>query len=764
MMEVGPQRLNIQEEEGEGVGERDEVVVPRQQRQFCQNRNGLNTGAVAAAGWVLTAVFAILYGLEVAKSTAPRGGEVFPTPVIVKLTKKTYPENPNYERMIIQGFNDSDATMASKSSLAGILRWVNQQGFWYLEVYPVSSSEKDCFITNHTDLYGKLDSPTSLTPLNAINKSYCNLYDFRLVIFNDLDEGATVHFHGLTPPSNEDGVPFVSNANIHPKNIQRYRFNQNTYAGFYWMHSHTGFQQAFGVATPIVLHHSDTYIESNNFQREDDMIIMFEEGFIYPHCAYSGNWWYHNECSTINKTDFGKLAFFMNRREEPLDHTPNEAAKHIRIRFLNGGSEAPWRIKGTNLTKDGMEILATDGNDVKRGTYRKEFVLGLANRIDVLVEVDPNRDMLMTGTQMRHSGNVKDPALRHIVIRGQRTPRNERINITNLPTFANNTNSPILQNFNLMAELTAAHPFVKRKVTRSFTVWNRGGDQFGGFPLTIFEDLMTSNGLQNFNATPRTGLVNNYTQLNQLKFQLPPFKQYRHNKTGMIISTRRNCTACNNGGIASLSGIRKRPPSGKNLYTIPYTVENATNATQGNDYCCWEWCDVPPDQCDNFKLEDVKHYKRNTNYIPVCFGDRVRILFINTASFEAQEGHPMHLHGHDFVLRELYNITGASPNIKLIPGDSQTFNVTGPKVDTIWVPFNQALTFDFDAYNPGEHLFHCHNDFHLENGMMTTLRYMDNDYCQDLPKFKGGENKYPTQLCEMGNCAPPSKLSEKKEP
>jgi len=185
---------------------------------------------------------------------------------------------------------------------------------------------------------------------------------------------------------------------------------------------------------------------------------------------------------------------------------------------------------------------------------------------------------------------------------------------------------------------------------------------------------------------------------------------------------------------------------------------------QRKDYCCWEWCDVPPDQCDNFKLEEVKDYKRNTNYIPVCFGDRVRILFINTASFEAHEGHPMHLHGHDFVLRELYNITGASPNIKLIPGDNQTFNVTGPKVDTIWVPFNQALTFDFDAYNPGEHLFHCHNDFHLENGMMTTIRYMDNDYCQDLPKFKGGENKYPTQFCEMGNCAPPSKLSMKKEP
>jgi len=733
------QQLNEQEEQGDDATGRDGSINPP---------NGLILGT-GIFGWTLAALFALLYGLEVAKSVAPMGGNDFPTPVIIKLKKKVYVENQDYERMIIQGANGSDtATASDPESTAGILRWVNQQGFWYLEIFPVTSSGKDCLITNPEDLFGKRYSPIAY---NSQNESSCNHYDFRLVIFNDLEEGATVHFHGLMPPSNQDGVPFVSNAKVHPGNLQRYRFNQNTYPGLHWMHAHTGFHQAFGVAAPIILQHSDSYIENTNFQRKDDVVIMFEEGFIYPKCAYSPVAWYDNECKTIPKKDHAKLAFFMNRREEPLDHTPNDGIEHIRIRFLNGGSEAPWRIDGTNLTEGGMEILATDGQDVERGVYRKKFVLGLANRIDVLVKIEPNRDMLITGIQMKHSGNVRDPALRHIVIRGRSTPNDKKIDIRNLPTFANNTNSPILKNFDLMADLTASHPFPERNFTRSFTVWNRGGDQQGGFPLTIFEGLKS---LKDFNATPLTGPVHNYTQLNQLKFQLPPYKRYRNKKTGMVISTRRNCAACSSDHD---SGIRERPPSGSNKYNILYTHENSP--PKGDDTCCWEWCDVPPEECEDFELEDVKNYEPNTNYIPVCFGDRVRILFINTASFEAQEGHPMHLHGHDFVLRKLYDIKDGKD---LIPDDSQTFDITGPKVDTIWVPFDRALTFEFDAFNPGEHLFHCHNDFHLENGMMTTIRYMHDDYCQDLPEFKGGENKYPTQFCGMDDCTP-AELSEKKE-
>jgi hypothetical protein len=354
-----------------------------------------------------------------------------------------------------------------------------------------------------------------------------------------------------------------------------------------------------------------------------------------------------------------------------------------------------------------------------------------------------------------HRGNVKNPALRHIVIRGKN--EDKKINATALPTFGTgaNANSKILQNFDLFESLTAAHPHSDRKVTKTFTVVNRGGDQFGGFPLSIYRDQHLSVPKPGSDEDKRYNLypVKNYTELNQLKFQLPPYKVYRNEISGDEISTRRNCKDCAIGPYNS-SGIRDRPG-------IDYEIEYKDSEAQGDDKCCWEWCDVPESECENFKLRDVNEYRTNKNYIPVCYGDRVRILFINTASFEGSEGHPMHLHGHDFTLTALYNVTGdtltdKNPR-KLQALENPTFRITGPKVDTIWVPYNQAVAFEFDAYNAGEHLFHCHNDFHLENGMMTTIRYMHDDTCaNNLPNFTGGTNEYPQQFCSMDNCSPES--------
>ena len=92
---------------------------------------------------------------------------------------------------------------------------------------------------------------------------------------------------------------------------------------------------------------------------------------------------------------------------------------------MNGVSEAPWRINSTNLTES-MEILASDGHDVERGKIKKEFVLGLANRSNVLVKLESNRDMLITAIQMKHSGDVVNPALRHIVICSTSKPDNNK--------------------------------------------------------------------------------------------------------------------------------------------------------------------------------------------------------------------------------------------------------------------------------------------------------------------------------------------------
>ena len=85
--------------------------------------------------------------------------------------------------------------------------------------------------------------------------------------------------------------------------------------------------------------------------------------------------------------------------------------------------------------------------------------------------------------------------------------------------------------------------------------------------------------------------------------------------------------------------------------------------------------------------------------LAVTKGQRVRVRLIN----ESKMFHPIHLHGHTF----------------------QVLAAAGPaaRKDTVLVAPLQTVEFDFDANNPGSWITHCHNDYHLESGMATFIRY-----------------------------------------
>ncbi|MCU6482193.1 multicopper oxidase family protein [Arthrobacter sp. A2-55] len=77
-------------------------------------------------------------------------------------------------------------------------------------------------------------------------------------------------------------------------------------------------------------------------------------------------------------------------------------------------------------------------------------------------------------------------------------------------------------------------------------------------------------------------------------------------------------------------------------------------------------------------------------------GERVEVKFTN----ETMMWHPMHIHGHTFQV-------GAA----------------GARKDTVIVRPMQTVTVYFDADNPGQWLFHCHNAYHAERGMMGVFSY-----------------------------------------
>jgi multicopper oxidase len=86
----------------------------------------------------------------------------------------------------------------------------------------------------------------------------------------------------------------------------------------------------------------------------------------------------------------------------------------------------------------------------------------------------------------------------------------------------------------------------------------------------------------------------------------------------------------------------------------------------------------------------------DTGALPVSQGERVRLRFANMSMMF----HPMHVHGHTFALRE-----------------------GGARKDTVIVRPMQAVEVDLEADNPGQWAAHCHNLYHAETGMMTTLSY-----------------------------------------
>ena len=68
--------------------------------------------------------------------------------------------------------------------------------------------------------------------------------------------------------------------------------------------------------------------------------------------------------------------------------------------------------------------------------------------------------------------------------------------------------------------------------------------------------------------------------------------------------------------------------------------------------------------------------------------------------------HPIHVHGH-------------TPQIGKAAG--------GVRKDTVNVLPGENIQLVFQANNPGEWMLHCHNAYHLEAGMATSLRYSSND-------------------------------------
>ena len=105
---------------------------------------------------------------------------------------------------------------------------------------------------------------------------------FRVRVENRIDEPSLIHWHGLTPPWQQDGVPRVSGPPIPPGGSADYDFPLR-FGGTYWMHSHQGLQEQLMMSAPLIIR------DARDRADQQEVIVMLGDfSFTPPEQIFEG--------------------------------------------------------------------------------------------------------------------------------------------------------------------------------------------------------------------------------------------------------------------------------------------------------------------------------------------------------------------------------------------------------------------------------------------------------------------------------------------
>ncbi len=209
---------------------------------------------------------------------------------------------------------------------------------------------------------------------------------FRARVRNDLDVETLLHWHGLNPPSAQDGVPMLSQAPLKPGQSFDYDF-VNTRSGTHWMHSHFGLQEQQLLAAPLIVRETAEPL----FDEQEHVVLLHDFTFRDPQeilaelkggGGHAGHAMSGMEMAMFNDITFD--AFLANDRTlaDPEVVRVGKATQ-IRLRIINGAAASNMWI---DLGALQGELIAVDGNAVfpLKGSL---FPLAIAQRADIRVKL-----------------------------------------------------------------------------------------------------------------------------------------------------------------------------------------------------------------------------------------------------------------------------------------------------------------------------------------------------------------------------------------
>ena len=197
----------------------------------------------------------------------------------------------------------------------------------------------------------------------------------------------SIHWHGILLPANMDGVPGLSFDGIHRGQTYRYRFDVRQ-GGTYWYHSHSGFQEQAGLYGALII----DPVEPEPFAYDRDYVLLLSD-------------W----------TDLDPRRLFSRLKKMPM--YDNHALRTVGDFMRDAGRDGLAATLADRRQWGRMRMSPTDLSDVNANTYT--YLLNgstsLGNWTGLFRGGEKLRLRFINGSAMTHF-DVRIPGLKMTVV------------------------------------------------------------------------------------------------------------------------------------------------------------------------------------------------------------------------------------------------------------------------------------------------------------------------------------------------------------
>ncbi|ACB77666.1 copper resistance system multicopper oxidase [Opitutus terrae] len=561
--------------------------------------------------------------------------------------------------------------------------------------------------------------------------------ELELRVSNQLDEQASIHWHGLLVPAPMDGVPGVSFKGIEAGETFVYRFPVKQY-GTYWYHSHSAMHEQLGQYGPIII--DPIKPEPFAYDREH-VVVLSDWTFTHPHVLFAKlkkrsnfsnmqrrtavdffndaarkGWdeawedWSSWARMRMDPTDIADLTgshftYLLNGRTAVDAWTGIvRAGERVRLRFINAAATTHYDVRIPGLK---MTVVQADGQHV-RPVEVEEFRMGAAETYDVLVTLPDERPCTIFAETTDRSGYALGTLAPREGLRGPVPERRKRP----VRTMADMGMGGHDMSGNAQGTNTRGTP--------SGSSEHSGGHGAMDGGAAAHHSAQDSGAMDHGPKTSSHAAADNGADHAGHGAAVAPNAQAAHRgyDTGDHDSAATNEAAATNDPHSAGHGDMEMPenrfgPGNAMMAMSPVSRAHEPGLGLGEDgWRVLVYRDLValdhramPEPTREIVMHVTGNMERfvwgfdgkkfsEAEPVRLRFGERVRITFINDTMME----HPLHLHG---MFMELENGAGGLPPLK----------------HTVTVKPAEKMSVLVTADAPGHWAFHCHLQYHMEAGM-----------------------------------------------